>query len=118
MTDTDTAIGKTSPVNLVVKYFTHQIYSLLAEQTNQRYLKEVENEFNIIPSEKRQLMEICILMDDFKFPLLRMCGETNYCISCIANAMVQKTFLSIFTNLGAKSGDEPPFGTTNVYWKV
>ena len=37
-----TAIDQTSPVNLVGKYFTHEICSLLAELTNQRYLKKLK----------------------------------------------------------------------------
>ena len=113
-----TANDQTSPVNLVGKYFTHQIYSLLAEQTNKSYLQKTGNEFNITPSEMKQFIGICILIGNLNFARLRMYWGTNYRIPCIANAMTQKRFLSIFANLKVTRDDEAPLGTTNDYWKV
>ena len=62
MADAHTAIDQTSPLNLVDKHFTHQIYSLMAKQTYQRCLKKTGNEFNITPSEMKQFIGISILM--------------------------------------------------------
>ena len=47
-----------------------------------------------------------------------MYWETNYHIPCIANAITQKRFHSIFANLAATSDDEAPLGTTNLNWKI
>ena len=113
-----TAIDQTSPANLVGKYFTHHIFSLLAEQTNKRYLKKTGNEFNITPTEMKQFIGICILIGNLNFARLCMYWGTNYRIPCIANAMTQKRFLSIFANLEVISDDDAPLGTTNDYWKV
>ena len=66
----------------------------------------------------KQFMGICILMCNSNFPRLGMYWETNYCIPCIVNAMIQKRFLLIFANLAATSDDEALLGNTNVYWKV
>ena len=80
--------------------------------------QKTENEFNITPSEMKQFMRICILMGNLNFPQLVCTARTNYRISCIANAMTQKRFLSILANRAATTDDETPLGNTNVYWKI
>ena len=85
----------------------------MAEHINQRYLKKTGNEFNITPSKMKQFMGICILMCNSNFPRLGMYWETNYCIPCIVNGMIQIRFLLIFANLAATSDDEAPLGNTN-----
>ena len=66
----------------------------------------------------KQFMGIHILMRNLNFPRLRMYWEGNYRPPCVANAVTQKIFLSIFVDLASTSDDEAPLGTTNVYWKA
>ena len=62
----------------------------------------------------KQFMVIYILMDNLNFLRLCMYWETNYHIPCIANAVTQKRFLSIFANMAATSDNEAPSSTINV----
>ena len=66
----------------------------------------------------KQFMGIHILMSNFNFPRFRMYWEGNYRPPCIASAVTQKIFFSIFVDLVSTSDDEAPLGITNVYWKV
>ena len=66
----------------------------------------------------KQFMGIHILMSNLNFPRFRMYWEGNYRPPCIASAVTQKIFLSIFVDLVSTSDDEATLGITNVYWKV
>ena len=111
------AIDQTSRFNLLWKYFTPEIYELLAEQRNQRYIKKTEKELKLTSSEMRRFMGVCILMGNLSYPRLQMYWEAKCRVACIADMVTQKRFLSIFANLAATSDEAPP-GTTNIYWKI
>ena len=56
------AVDDSTPLQLLGKYFTEDIYKLLADQTYQRYLKKKGKELKITSSELKQFLGTCIQM--------------------------------------------------------
>ena len=74
---------------LLVKYFNHDIFTLLADETNLRCFTK-EGFLKVTPTEMWKFMGICILMGKLNYPRLRMYSQTSYRISGIADVMNQK----------------------------
>ena len=67
-----TASDDSGPCALLAKYFSHGIFTLLAEKTNLRYFTKEGRQLKATPTEMRKLMGIFILMDHLNYPRLRM----------------------------------------------
>ena len=99
-----TASDDSGPCALLAKYFSHDIFTLLAEETNLRYFTK-GHQLKVTPAKMQKFMGICILMGNLNYPHLRMYWQTSYCIPGIADIMTQKR-LMIFANLAATSNQE------------
>ena len=113
-----TASDDSGPCALLAKYFSHDIFTLLAEETNLRYFTKEGSQLKVTPTEMQKFMGNCILMGNLNYPCLQMYWETSYCVPGIADVMTQKRSLTIFANLAATSNQEQPRESTNIYWKV
>ena len=103
-----TASDDSGPCALLAKYFSHDVFTLLAEETNLRYFTKERRQLKVTPSGMRKFMGICILMGNLNYPRLRMYWQTSYLVPGIADVMTQKRFLTIFANLAATSNQERP----------
>ena len=103
-----TASDDSGPCALLAKYFSHDVFTLLAEETNLRYFTKERRQLKVTPSGMRKFMGICILMGNLNYPRLRMYWQTSYGVPGIADVMTQKRFLTIFANLAATSNQERP----------
>ena len=113
-----TASDDSGPCALLAKYFIHDIFTLLAEETSLRYFTKEGRQLKVTPTEMRKFMGICILMGNLNYPHLRMYWQMSYCLPGIADVMTKKRLLTIFANLAATSNQERPHESTNIYWKV
>ena len=66
-----TASDDSGPCTLLAKYFSHDIFTLLAEKTNLRYFTKERHQLKVTPTEMRKFMGICILMGNLNYPRLR-----------------------------------------------
>ena len=103
-----TASDDSGPCALLAKYFSHDVFTLLAEETNLRYFTKERRQLKVTPSGMRKFMGICILMGNLNYPRLRMYWQTSYRVPGIPDVMDQKRFLTIFANLAATSNQERP----------
>ena len=113
-----TTSDDSDPCALLAKYFSHDIFTLLAEETNLRYFTKEERKLKVTPIEMQKFMGICILMGNLNYPRLQMYWQTSYRVPGIADVMTQKRFLTIFANLAATSNQERPRESTNIYCKI
>ena len=67
-----TASDDSGPCALLAKYFSHDIFTLLAEETNLRYFTKEGHQLKVTPTEMRKFMCICTLMGNLNYPRLRM----------------------------------------------
>ena len=65
-----TASDDSGPCALLAKYFSHDIFTLLAEETNLRYFTKEGHQLKVTPTEMRKFMAICILMGNLNYPHL------------------------------------------------
>ena len=113
-----TARDDSGPCALLAKYFSHDIFMLLAEETNLRCFTKEGRQLKVTPTEIWKFMGIFILMGNLNYPRLRMYWQTSYRIPGIADVMTHKSFLIIFANVAATSNPGRPRESTNIYWKV
>ena len=69
------ASDDSGPCALLAKHFSHDIFTLLAEETNLRYFTKEGLQLKVTPTEMRKFMGICILMGNLNYPRLRMYGK-------------------------------------------
>ena len=103
-----TASDDSGSCALLAKYFSHDVFTLLAEETNLRYFTKEGRQLKVTQTGMRKFMGICILMGNLNYPRLRMYWQTSYGVPGIADVMTQKRFLTIFANLAATSNQERP----------
>ena len=113
-----TTSDDSGPCALLPKYFSHDIFTFLAEETNLRYFTREWRQLKVTRTKMRKFMGICILMGNLNYPRLRMYWQTSYHVPGIADVMTQKRFLIIFAKLAATGNQERPRESTNIYWKV
>ena len=113
-----TASDDSGPCALLAKYFSHDIFTLLAEETNLRYFTKEGHQLKVTPTEMQKFMGICILMGNLNYHRRRMYWQTSYHVPGIADVMTQKRLLTIFENLAARSNQERSRESTNIYRKV
>ena len=65
-----TTTDDSGPCALLAKYFSHDIFTLLAEETNLRYFTKEGHQLKVIPTEMQKFMSICILMGNLNYPCL------------------------------------------------
>ena len=73
-----TASNYSSPCALLAKYFSHDIFALLGEETNRRYFIKEGRQLKVTPTEMQKCTGICILMGNLNYPRLRMYWQTSY----------------------------------------
>ena len=98
-----TASDDSGPFALLAKYFSHDIFTLLAEETNLKYFTKERRQLKVTLTEMKKFMGICVLMGNLNYPRLRMYWQTSYLVPGIADVMTQKRFLTIFANFSATS---------------
>ena len=112
------ATNNCSPTQILSKYFSDDLFQLIAEETNNRYLIRHGILLKITTAEIKQFFGICCIMGNLKFPRLRMYWQASYRIPLIADTMPQRRFLLIYANLAVTSNEMPPANNINKYWKV
>ena len=65
-----TASDDSGPCALLAKYFSHYIFTLLAEETNLRCFTKEGRQLKVTPTEMRKFMGICILMGNLNYARL------------------------------------------------
>ena len=103
-----TASDDSGPCALLAQYFSHDVFTFLAEETNLRYFTKEGRQLKVTQTGMRKFMGICILMGNLNYPRLRMYWQTSYHVPGIPDIMTQKRFLTIFANLAATSNQERP----------
>ena len=63
-----TASDDSGPCALLAKYFSRDIFTLLAKETNLRYFTKEGRQLKVTPTEMRKLMGICNLMGNLNSP--------------------------------------------------
>ena len=68
--ETVSASDDSGPCALLAKYVSHDIFILLAEETDLRYFTKEGRQLEVIPTEMQKLMGICNLMGNLNYPPL------------------------------------------------
>ena len=65
-----TASDDSGPCALLAKYFSRDIFTLLAKETNLRYFTKEGRQLKVTPTEMRKFIGICILIGNLNYPRL------------------------------------------------
>ena len=85
--DADVSASYESTLELFQNFFANELYGLLAEETNIRFMMETGKTYNVTEEEIKKSLGICIIMGSLKFPLLLLQWQTKYCVPIIRETM-------------------------------
>lgn len=85
--DADVSASYESTLELFQNFFANELYGLLAEETNIRFMMETGKTYNVTEEEIKKSLGICIIMGSLKFPRLLLQWQTKYCVPIIRETM-------------------------------
>ena len=107
-----------SPLELLMKYFTEDLFETIANETNVYSMTATGSSMNTNSFEIRKFFGINILMGNINLPRIRMYWQPATRIDRIAESMPVNRFFKLRQNIHAVSAREPPKDNTNKFWKV
>lgn len=108
------------PIEYVSKYIPVDIFKMLSDFTNQRYLYETGKILKCSIQEMKIFIGVTIIMSYLKFPRIRMYWEQNTRVPIIANNISRDRYFLLRKNLKLQDDETVPLQEklTNKFWKV
>ena len=107
-----------SPLKYFSAYFGEALLNLIANQTNQYYLRTTGKELKTSMEEIRKFFVTSIIMANLKYPHIRMYWFKANRIDRIAESMPLNRYLKIRANIHVNAAIAPDSNNKTKFWKV